>query len=257
MEILELIKTEYLSIIFGGLGGIGTAFLTQKMLNKRGVFSYYVHHNRVGISTNDSIFGNVLVTWNENPIDHLYLSNIDLKNESLNDYENIVIRTYTNDTKLLSESTQIVDTPNILQWTKSYSEQLHVEPEHEPTQAQRNIYQSQREYLIPVLNRGQEIRITYLNSAISSEIPNIWLSATIKGVKIKFQVPQNQVYGIPQPRAVLVGTIVGFILLVPLVLFVKTTWIVALISILYGLLVVIPGVFIIKAYRKIRELIGG
>jgi hypothetical protein len=59
MEFIELIKAEYLAIIFGGLGGVATAFFTQKVLNKRGLFSYFVNHNRVGVSSQDSVFGNV------------------------------------------------------------------------------------------------------------------------------------------------------------------------------------------------------
>lgn len=76
MQILEIIKGEYLSIIFGGLSGLGTAWLTQRVLNKRGVFSYFVNHYKVGMSTQDEIFGHVSVTWNGNAVNHLYLSTI-------------------------------------------------------------------------------------------------------------------------------------------------------------------------------------
>ncbi len=73
MEVLlEIVKNEYISIIFGGLAGIITAWITQRVLNKRGLFSYFVNHNRVGISTEDTTFGNVSVTWNNSPIKHLF-----------------------------------------------------------------------------------------------------------------------------------------------------------------------------------------
>lgn len=44
MEIIELFKSEYLSIVFGSLGGLVTTVLTQKVVNKRGLFSYFVTH---------------------------------------------------------------------------------------------------------------------------------------------------------------------------------------------------------------------
>jgi len=257
MDLIELIKNEYLSIIFGGLGGISTAFFTQKILNKRGKFTYFVAHNRVGVSTQDEVFGDVSVTWNERVVDHLFLSTIELSNESLNDYENVVIQTYTNDTKLLTESTQVLGTPNILQWTDEYNGKLHVEKGKDPTDTQLNIYRGQREYLIPVFNRGQKINITYLNAAESSETPHIWLSATIKGVKVKFQEPEVLVYGVSRLRAALVGVILGLFLLVPLVLYISNNWIVASIALFYGFIVVAPGVFIIKSYQRLRNLIGG
>lgn len=257
MEFLEIIKNEYLSIVFGGLSGIGTAWLTQRVLNKRGVFSYFVNHNRVGMSTKDSIFGNVSVTWNDQSVDHLFLSTIELKNESLNDYENVVIRTYTDNTRLLTESTHILDGPNVLEWTDKYKNQLHVEPNGTPTDIQQNIYNGQREYLIPVFNRGQQVRISYLNAAFSEVVPSVWLSATIKGVKVKFRAPQNQVFGVPQPLAALVGAILGLVGLVPLVMLVTNSWAVAIVAITYGFVAQLPGVGLIKIHRKLREIIGG
>lgn len=257
MDILQILKTEYLSIVFGGLAGVLTAWLTQRVLNKRGLFSYYVNHNRVGISTEDKTFGNVSVTWNNNQIQHLFFSTLELKNESLNDYENVVIRTYTDNSRLLSESTQIIDTPNIIEWTEKFKNQLHVENGQTPTDAQQAIYNGQREYLIPVFNRGQMVRISYLNSATSEEIPSIWLSATIKGVRVKFRVPQEQIYGVPRPLAAISGVVIGLILIVPLVVYVPNAWVIAILAIVYGFVAQIPGAFFIKTMRKIREIIGG
>lgn len=257
MDIIEILRNEYLSIIFGVLAGIVITWITQRILNKRGLFSYFVNHNRVGISTEDTIFGNVSVTWNNNPIRHLFFSTIELKNESLNDYENVVTRTYTSNTTLLSESTQIVDTPNILEWTEKFKDQLHVDSGARPTEAQIAIYNNQREYLIPVFNRSQVIRISYLNSANSDEVPSIWLSATVKGVKVKFRVPLQQIYGVPQPLAALSGVIIGILCIFPLVFFVSNPWAIAISAITYGLVAQVPGALFIKMMRKIREAIGG
>jgi len=257
MNFIEILRNEYLSIIFGGFAGIVTAWITQRVLNKRGLFSYYVNHNRVGISTEDTTFGNVSVTWNGNPISHLFFSTLDLKNESLNDYENVIIRPYTDNTRLLSESTQILDSPNILEWTEKFRDQLYVGNGQSPTAAQTAIYNGQREYLIPVFNRGQVIRISYLNSATSEEVPSIWLSATIKGVKVKFGIPREQIYGVSQPQAALTGVVIGLLLIIPLVVFIHNTWIVALLAISYGFIAQIPGAFLIKMAQKIREAVGG
>jgi hypothetical protein len=257
MEFIELIKAEYLAIIFGGLGGVATAFFTQKVLNKRGLFSYFVNHNRVGVSSQDSVFGNVSVTWNGKAVDHLFLSTIELNNESLEDYENVVIQTYSNDTSLHTESTQIIGTPNLLEWTESYKRKLEVPEGGEATETQLNIYRGQREHLIPVFNRGQKVRITYMNAAESTKMPTIWLSATLKGVKVKFKIPQQEILGVSRPRAAIIGALIGLLLLFPLVIFVKNSWAIALAAITYGYFVVVPGAYALKAYRKARDLIGG
>lgn len=163
MDILQLLQSEYISILAGVLGGIATAFLTQRVLNKRGIFTYSVTHTRVGVTAEDAIFGNVAVSWNGNPVQNLYLSTIEMKNESMNDYENVVVCAFTNDSRLMTEQTQLLDTPNILEWSEKYKNQLHVEPGGEPSEKQWATYNGQREYIIPIFNRGQSIKITYLN----------------------------------------------------------------------------------------------
>lgn len=108
MNILDLLQSEYISIIAGGLGGILTAWLTQRILNKRGVFTYSVTHTRVGVTAEDAIFGSVAVSWNGKPVRNLHLSTIEMKNESMNDYENVVISAFTNDSQLMTEQTQLL-----------------------------------------------------------------------------------------------------------------------------------------------------
>ena len=257
MNLLQILQNEYISIIAGGLGGIVTAWLAQRILNKRGIFSYTVTHNRVGITAEDAIFGNVAVLWNGNPVQNLYLSTIEMKNESMNDYENVVVSAFTSDTRLMTEQTQLLETPNILEWSEKYKKQLHVEPGSTPTENQWNTYNGSREYIVPILNRGQSIKITYLNSAKSATTPSIWLSVSQKGIKLKFQVPQNQILGVPQGQAALFGVFIGVAVLIALSLSIQEPWLVASLAMIYGLVAQLPGAYAIKLIRRAREMIGG
>ena len=257
MNLLQIIPSEYFIAIAGGIGGIIITWLTQRILNKRGTFTYFVNHIRVGVSAEDAIFGSVVVSWNSKPIPNLFLSTIELKNESMNDYENVIVRSYTSDTLLLSEQTQILDTPNILEWSEKYKNQLHIEPGQSPTTIQQSIYNGQREYIIPIMNRGQVIRITYLNSAKGKETPAIWLAVFQKGVKLKFSIPQNQILGVSKPRAALTGILIGVAVVITLILLVSNPWIVAIVSFTYGLIAQVPGAYAVKLLRKIKDAIGG
>lgn len=260
MNILQLLH-EYshliVSSLAGGLGGIVMAWLTQRVLNKRGTFAYSVTHTQVGVTAEDATFGNVAVSWNGNPVQNLYLSTIEMKNESMNDYENVVVYAFTNNSRLMTERTQILETPNILEWSVKYLDRLHVEPGSALSEKQWIIYNSQREYIIPVFNRGQSIKITYLNSSKSSEAPTIWLSIAQKGVRLKFQRPQNQIFSVPQNQALFAGVLLGVAVLVALAIFVAKPWAVATIAMTYGLVAPLPGAYTIKAYRRLREAIGG
>ena len=120
------------ALIACAVGAVLT-LLTQRFLKKRGLFTYFVWHNRVAVSSEDAIFGSVRVTWNNNPVANLYSSTIELRNESLNDYENVIVRVFTNDTILLTERTEIVGTTRFLEWTEAFVRSLAVLPGTQPT----------------------------------------------------------------------------------------------------------------------------
>ncbi|KQT34067.1 hypothetical protein [Methylophilus sp. Leaf414] len=257
MNFIDLLKNEYLSVVFGGLSGLLVSWLSHKVINKRGVFRYYLTNNRIGISAQDSVFGNVEIRWNDVPNRNLFISTIELKNESLIDYENIIINTYTNNTKLLTEATHVLDSPNILNLTQAYKDKITVPTGEEPSEAQKNIFHGQREYNLPVFNRGQVVKFEYLNSAVTEEEPAIWLSATVKGVKVIFQPPQVIVFDVPRNKAAIYGAVIGLIALIPLTRYTNTAWIIGLIALIYGYFVIVPGAYFIKSVRKIRDIVGG
>ena len=241
------------SVIIGGI----LALLIQRILNKRGLFTYFVSHNRVGVSTDDAIFGTVRATWNYHPVDNLYSSSVELRNESLKDYENVVVKVFTNDTVLLTEGTVIVGTTRILEWTKDFAHRVAVPPGGQPTDAQRSLHAHEREYLIPTMNRGQLVRFTYMNTTSGPHPPMIWLDILHKGVKTKFRVAQPEFLGVPQYSAAQVGSVLGIVVVALVIATVETPWVAAVLSYVYGLLVLLPGAASIKLWRRIRDLFGG
>lgn len=257
MNFLLLIQNEYFIAIIGAIGGGIITYLTQVILNRRGTFTYFVNHQRVGLSVNDAIHGSVAVSWNGTPISNLYLSTIDLINKSINDYEDVIISAYTDNTMLLSEQTQILETPNIIEWTDKYKQRLHSDIGSSLTDLQWSIYYGQREYLVPIMNRGQSVRLIYLSSANENTAPNIWLAITKKGVKLKYSVPQNQILGVPQPQAAFLGVFIGLAVVVFLVLLTSNIWIVAFIALTFGFVAQLPGAYIIKLFRKLKEVVSG
>ena len=243
--------------LFSVVVGAIITLLIQRILNKRGLFTYFVSHSRVGVSADDAIFGTVRATWNNLPIANLYSSSIELRNESLKDYGNVIVRVLTSDTVLLSERADLVGTSRILEWTEGFEHRVAVPHGSEPTDAQRSLHASEREYLIPTLNRGQRVSLTYLNAARTEQQPSIWLDIVHKGVKTKFRVAQPEFLGVPQFSAALVGSVVGIVVVALIIATVETLWLAAVLSFLYGLFVLLPGTASIKLWRRFRDLFGG
>ena len=230
--------------------------VTQRILRKRGLITYFVRHSQVGMSADDVIFGSVRVTWNGNEVPNLYSSILELRNESLKDYDNVTISVYTSDTILLSEKTQVVGTPHILEWSADFSKRLAVQPGAQPTPDQQELYGTHREYLLPTLNRGQAVRLIFLNVPRSKGQPSIWMDIQHHGIKVKFRVAHDEVLGTPGPAALLAGTALGVPLLAVVIASVNTVWVATALAFLYGLLIKVPGAYSIKLWRWIRELVG-
>ncbi len=257
MDIGEIFQNKIVIATCSTVFGIFVTWITQQILNKRAVFSYSVSHRRVGVSTDDVIFGSVRVTLNGNEVPNLYLSTIEIRNESSNDYENVDIRAYSNDTLLLSEQTQIDETSYILEWSDKYKKDLHLADGQDVSQAQRDLYNRQREFNVPAINRGQIIKLTFLNSATVNTDPSIWVGIQKKGIKLAFRRPLNTIHGESQPDAAVVGVIIGFLIGAVLIANDTVLWQAVCVAMIYGLIAQIPGAYFLKLWHKFREFIGG
>ena len=256
MDMTLLDSRLIVSLVSTGIGAF-LMFLIQKIVNKRGLFTYSVRHNKVGVSTDDAVFGTVQITWKGIPINHLYLSTIELKNESLKDYESVVAKVFATDTNLLTERSELTGTNRSLQWTEEFSNKLVVESGAQPTQEQWHLYCNQREYLLPTMNRGQVVRLAYLNDALTEDRPSLGIDIVHKGVKVKLRLPQNVFMGVSQPHAGLVGSALGLLVLGAVIWIIDTTWIASVICMAYGLMVLVPGAVCIKSWRWLRDFLGG
>lgn len=257
MTLNDILDNKFTIVIVSAIIGSLITKIVQYIANKRGVFSFNVQHNRVGISSEDSIYGSIKVTWNETPVNHLYLSVVEVKNESIRDYNDVIVRIFTDDTDLLTEGTSIVGTTRIIEYTPEYNLKINVPAGKEPSQDQFSLFKKQRDYIVPTMNRGQLLRFEFLNAATSEDSPSIWVDILHKGVTCKFRNPARLIFGVSQSRAVLVGTIICLIGVILMVIFINDLIIASFISFLLGWITVIPGALAIKGFRKIRQAVTG
>ena len=257
VTIADLLNHKLIVVIASALFGIIGTIITQRWLNRRAIFTYSVLHSQIGLSAEDAVYGSVKITWNNKPAYRLYLSTIELTNESTKDFESITVRAFTNNTRLLKEKTSVVGTTRIVEYTDGYNQKIAVAEGARPTEVQVNLYYHQKEYIIPTMNRGQTIRFEFLNEAESEEQPEIWLDVLHKGVRCKFRPLQDQFMGESKPTATLVGNMIGMLALGLLLIFVENTLTAAIFSYIIGVTIVLPGIYAIKIHRKIRHWFVG
>ncbi len=254
---LSPLEIKYITIILSLISGMIIAIVAPKILNKRRLFTYSVNHSIIGASLDDAIFGSVRVTWNESDIDRLYGSTIELINRSMTDFESVIMKVFTDNTVLLSAKTELVGTTKFLNLSDNFKKKIYVPKGKQVTKAQRTLYTSQREYMIPVLNRGQMVKILIVNSPNTEETPKIWLDIIHKGVKLEFQELQNLIFGVSQRNASLAGAILGLVLVSLIIAYTNSTTWVAITAFLLGGLGTWIGSILLKIYDKIRGWIAG
>lgn len=165
MDIDSLLNSKIFIAMASAFGGIAVSVITNNWLNRRSLFAYYVYHNRIGLSTDDEIYGSVKVTWNNNPVARLYLSTVELINESTKDFESVTVRVFTNNSLLLTQRAELSGTTRDLDFTEEYKQKIHVPKGKQPTTPQLDLYRRSRDYIIPIMSRGQKVRFELLNAA--------------------------------------------------------------------------------------------
>lgn len=252
----EIITNPWL---FAAASGIGGAILTLGIgwvVGKRSLFTYNVWHDRVAVSTDDASFGSVTVLWDGKPVPNLFLSTVELRNESLRDFTDVEVRVWSSTTRLLNERSEIVGTTQRIYWSEEYSALLLLPENGDATETQLQLWNSQRDYLIPAMNRGQVVRVSILNSAPGPAPPNIWLETLHPGVKVQFRTVPQQFMGVPQPAAALTGTLAGILVVALIATLVDSVPLAAILAFLYGIVCMIPGAILLRSWRWVREALG-
>jgi hypothetical protein len=243
--------------LVASLISIAATLVVQWLLNRRRLITWSATHTRLGISADDAVFGSVRVTINGNPVQNLFSSTVELVNQSTKDFEQLPIRIYAGDVSLQSERSELVGTTQIIPPSPTYVEEIAVRPSEKPTDAQLNIWTSRRDYLIPVFNRGQKARFTYLCIANNDQLPEIYVEIQHQGVLAKFRPPTPQYMDVPQARAALIGSTIGVAALAAISQFSLAGASIGLVALIYGLLAVVPGAMIYRGLRKIKSWLIG
>lgn len=253
-SILEYLQHPVVTAILGGF----VTWLYDMWKNRRGVFTYTTTNQQIGASIQHTVFGQISVLWQGQPIANLNATTITICNESLNDFEDVIVSTYTgSNTQILSEQTHQVGTPNCLNWSAKYKAMVTIPPNTEPSQVQQNIYYHQREYVVPAFNRGTSITLTYLNTTTANMPPEINASLTKAGVKLKQKSMHALILGVEQPLAAIWGMVIGASVLAWLASIMNNSVGLAFVAFSIGLIAQVPGAVTVKAFRALRQWFGG
>ena len=261
---------------------LAVTLLVFVVRNRRVLLTYHVWHDRIGISTFDSIHGEIAVTVGGNPVQKLYMSNIRLVNCSVRDVEDLELKVFcrAEDMHFMSEQTLVEDTVEFLRHTAEFEEiknQVLNAPsevelakdagDHARAQMLQQVIDgnwrtlsTNRWYAVPVLARGQAIRFTYMTNVQSDARPDISLSCQKAGVRLKYKEPYQPVWhlwGVSLADAGIVGVVIATLVWILVISSISTLWIAALVCLVVGLLSNVPGAGVVRLFRWLRNRLVG
>lgn len=255
-DIQQLLDSK---ILLSGISILVGALLGNFISVYRGrikVLEYTVTHDRIGLSADDAIFGNVRVTWQGHNLTNLYSSVVTVVNGTSVDYTNLKLKVYTGNTLLLTERTEISGTTHVLHWTPEYAATLQIPAGGAPTDQQFNTYRHSREYHVPVLNRGQRAVMHILTTIPNqNESPLIWVDLLHPGAQIQFRLLTQQIHGVPVKLALPLGLLASIAVLIAVSFLLSEVWAAALIAMIVGLGAQSIGAWVYRGVRFVKQIV--
>lgn len=259
----ELAQNPIYVALISLAAGVILNSLISGLRKKTKALGYISFSNRIGVSASDAIFGVVRVTWQGHDVRNLHSSTIEVENETSSDLENVELKIYPGQgTVMLNEKTEIVDTPYIVEWAPNYAARLKVPEGEQASQQQLDEYNRSREYAVPVLNRGQKLRFTYLCTRPSDdEEPGIFISTPSKGIKLKRRknpyVLLRPIFGVPVPSALYRGLGASLIFVILFGLYAPNVWAASIGSMAFGLFAQPIGAVIYRLEKFVKSAVAG
>ena len=240
------------------LAGILISTMVSRFLAKTKRIRYSVKVDRLALAADDPIFGSIAVTWRNSPVRNLYMAWVEVENSSSGDFDDFGLKVYVAPgTFLLNERTGKRGTPYAVLWARNFKDRIHVNAGETPSPQQLDIYNSSREYHVPVFNRGDLLEITYLCTRNDDVVPGIFVSTQLKGAKLSYQNRSNLIFGVPFHLAIVRGLVLAIITIVVCGVYVHNVWTAALINMMVGLSSSALGALAYKVERWTLKLLAG
>jgi len=259
--VAELAKNPLAVSLISLIAGSMLTFVLTSLRNKSGVLGYTVTWNRIGISADDMIHGEVRVLWQDHQVRNLFVYTIELENLSSADYDNIELRFYSgDDTIILTEQSRVVGQPEIVQWDPEFRQRLTIPEGGAPTKEQLEEYNHNRKYIVPVLNRRQKLSFTFLCTKPNDDNdPAIFVSSLSKGVRLKRIKPPyvilKPILGVRIPVAIARAIVLAVIVVILCGLLLDNVWVASAVSMVFGLAGQVFGAILYRGESLVRDVL--
>lgn len=206
-----------------------------------------VWHQYIGSSVEDINFGSVKLLYNNQDVTNLYSSTLIITNNSGKNVTNLELLITCDQTSLIlvSHAKNRNGIKN-LSFTESFSDSIEKHLDEN-----RLYFHQRRDYFIPVINKGDTIDVTLLTTNTDGLQPTIFANTEHEGVKLIFHTEPDKLFGVPQTTSALIGIFVSIVLCLPIYLYIDSTLLLIILSLLNGWIAQLWGVIILKLNQQL------
>lgn len=259
MELKDLIRHPLFVAIASLAVGSAITAIVNRVRGRMARIRYFTTVNRVGMSTTDPVFGKINVQWNDKELRNLHIVAVTFENVSNADIGELDLKVYCEEkTHLLSERSSILGTSYIIPYSDAFNRSLAVTPGQAPSELQWRIYFTSREYRLKALNRFQKGQLTYLCTRPGDDSsPTVWLESPTKGVHVKQirnpAIGSRPLFGVPIAKAAILGLLTSTVVAIACILFIRTVWLAASLSLVAGLFASLIGSVEYKVWDSFKK----
>lgn len=237
------------------------AHLWRRYRNRMVALRWQASHHSLATAAQDVVFGTIEVRYNGAVVQNLFLTTVDVQNESSRDLTDVNLNLVFQDgTTIYMAHGAVVGSANVLPFANPFAAELDrflALPADDPAAGPLGAALSRRrDFCVPVLNRGVSVRIAMLVEASPGRQPFVQLSCDHPGLRLLFQPPRQLLFGVDQRHAALVGFLAGGILVVVVTAAELGPWSIATVAFLIGSLTAVLGAALVRATRWIARALS-
>lgn len=218
-------------------------------------------HQPLAIATRDAQHGTVEVTYNGSPANNVYVTSLELHNDSSVDHENVQIIFMASDgCGFLSGVGVIKGCADKLIPSAAPVQPAQTNTTNAVLASRTTIGQNRMEFSIPILNRYTTITFMFLTHAVPGRIVNVQLSCLHKGIRTKeLRYPQflpGIIWGESARKATIIGIFVELLVVIWLCFTYPLHWWAFVLVLILGTLTMLYGAVAIKFLKYVNRFIG-
>jgi hypothetical protein len=244
-------------LIYVGLpfGGAVVGHLWTRYRRRLATLRWTVHGQPIAFATEDFGWGKVEILYNGQPAGNLHIINVQVVNDSQIDLTEVELDVQMSEgTNVLRSAAQVQGTVNLLPFAGGYATMLAAAGERALTAGELATWTRRSDFRVPVLNRGGIVDLRFLVTRADFATPTASVHCNHAGVRVRPERPAQQLWGVNQARASLVGLFVGLVAVEIIVRAGGGNWAGVGVAWLIGAVGAAIGVVVVKTWRWISRM---